>query len=126
MNIDLDLHHTIPETEAKEASNRRHRCGFYRPGRTTRRLSKNVLQRRGNRVTLFRSAQEVAAVRGILKVYEIDEELLADPFISILDIAIPLDQQLGVVKAAVRHTDHIKGILCQNPLSTSYGKPARS
>ncbi len=122
MNIDLDLHHTIPETEGKEA-----RIGVIGAGFIVRDVQLVAYQKASFNVAAiasrsFEVAQEVAAVRGIPKVYETDEELLADPSISILDIAIPPDQQLGVVKAAVRHADHIKGILCQKPLSTSYAE----
>jgi L-ribulose-5-phosphate 3-epimerase len=65
-------------------------------------------------------AQEVASVRGIPRVFEKNEQLLADSSIAILDIAIPPDKQLAIASAAVRHNDCIKGILCQKPLATFY------
>ncbi|GAA4850365.1 Gfo/Idh/MocA family oxidoreductase [Paenibacillus vulneris] len=64
----------------------------------------------------FENAKAVADLRGIGKVYEKWEELISDPEIEILDIAIPPDKQLEVVKKAVKQK-HIRGILCQKPLA---------
>lgn len=47
--------------------------------------------------------------------------LVADPEVEILDIAIPPEKQLEVVKEAVKY-DHIKGILCQKPLAMNLGE----
>ena len=38
---------------------------------------------------------------------------------EIVDIAYPPDQQLGIIGEAVKHSDHIKGILAQKPLATN-------
>ena len=64
----------------------------------------------------YENARTVAQLRGIPKVHETWEALVEDPDIEILDIAIPPDQQLSVVKHAVKQS-HIKGILCQKPLA---------
>jgi predicted dehydrogenase len=122
MNIDLNLNHAIPDTEGKEA-----RIGVIGAGFIVRDVQLVAYRQASFNVAAIASrsyevAQEVAAVRGIPKVYETVEELLADRTISILDIAIPPDKQLGVVKAAVHHADHIKGILCQKPLATNYAE----
>jgi predicted dehydrogenase len=53
-------------------------------------------------------------------VYNTYQELLQDPAISIIDIAVPPDGQLEVVREAVRHADHIKGILTQKPMGVNY------
>jgi predicted dehydrogenase len=66
-------------------------------------------------------AQEVAHRRGIPRAYESISSLLQDPVIEVLDIAVPPDQQLKIVKEAVMHSDHIKGILCQKPLAVTLG-----
>ncbi len=63
-------------------------------------------------------SKEVAALRGIQKVYETWQELLNDEEIEILDIAIPPHIQLQVVEEACKHKN-IKGILCQKPISMS-------
>lgn len=65
-------------------------------------------------------AREVADLRGISRVYETLGEMLRDRAIEILDIAVPPDQQLGVVREAVRHGRHLKGILAQKPLAVNY------
>src|SRR5690242_17649268 len=56
-------------------------------------------------------AGEVAKRHGIGKVYGDYRELLADKGIEVVDIAVPPDVQLEVVREAVKHRDHIKGIL---------------
>jgi predicted dehydrogenase len=66
-------------------------------------------------------AREVADRRGILRAYESISSLLEDPSIEVLDIALPPDQQLNIVREAVTHSDHIKGILCQKPLAVTLG-----
>ena len=62
-------------------------------------------------------SRKVAAQAGIPQVYGTWQELLADPQIEILDIAIPPDKQLEVVREAVKQKSHIKGMLCQKPLA---------
>ena len=64
-------------------------------------------------------ARAVAAERGIPRAYDTYEEMLADPSIEIVDIAFPPDRQLEVVREAVRHSDHIRGVLAQKPLAPS-------
>jgi predicted dehydrogenase len=64
-------------------------------------------------------ARAVAAEHGISTVYEDWRDLLADPAVQILDIAFPPDQQLAIVREAVKHNDHIQGILAQKPLATT-------
>jgi predicted dehydrogenase len=62
----------------------------------------------------------VAGLRGVPRVHETWRALLADPEVAILDIAFPPDQQLEIVREAVRHGDHIRGILAQKPLAMNY------
>lgn len=63
-------------------------------------------------------SEAVAKQYAIPKVYDSWKEMLRDPEVEILDIAIPPDKQLEVVRDAVRHPN-IKGILCQKPLAMS-------
>jgi predicted dehydrogenase len=65
-------------------------------------------------------AREVADLRGIPRVYETLGEMLRDPDVQILDIAVPPDRQLEVVREAVEHGVHLKGILAQKPLAVDY------
>jgi predicted dehydrogenase len=122
MDINLDLNYSIPKPLRKDA-----RIGVIGAGFIIRDVQLVAYREASYNVAAIASrsyevAQEVAAMRGIPKVYETDEELLADPSISIVDIAVPPDQQLKIVEAAVRHTDHITGILCQKPLATTYAE----
>jgi len=64
----------------------------------------------------YENALAAAELRGIPNVYKNWQELIADPQVEILDIAIPPDRQLEVVREAVKHK-HIKGILCQKPMA---------
>lgn len=66
-------------------------------------------------------AQEVAEQWSIPRVHDTWQELLDDEGIEILDIAFPPDQQLGIVREAVKRP-HIKGILAQKPLAMNYGE----
>lgn len=63
-------------------------------------------------------AQAVADRHGIPKVYDTWQELLADESLEILDVAFPPDQQLEIVRQAVK-CPNLKGILCQKPLEMS-------
>jgi len=67
------------------------------------------------------NAQAAAQLRGIPKVYDTWQQLLDDPSIEIVDIAYPPDQQLGIVKEAVKRK-HIQGILAQKPLAMNYAE----
>jgi len=60
----------------------------------------------------------VAKRYGLKKVYPDWKTLLEDPAVEILDIAVPPDVQLEIVRQAVRKK-HIKGILCQKPIAMS-------
>ena len=66
-----------------------------------------------------RHAREVATRHGIPKVYDTYQQMLSDPEVEVVDIAVPPDVQLEVVQEVVRHP-HIRGILAQKPLSNDY------
>jgi len=61
-------------------------------------------------------AQAAADERGVGTVHDTSEQLLDDERVEILDIAFPPDQQLGIVREAVKRP-HIKGILAQKPVA---------
>ncbi|HEY3456433.1 MAG TPA: Gfo/Idh/MocA family oxidoreductase [Bryobacteraceae bacterium] len=65
-------------------------------------------------------ACEVAELRRIPRVYERIEDMLDDPAVEILDIAVPPDRQLEIVRQAVERGRHLKGILAQKPLAVTY------
>lgn len=62
------------------------------------------------------AARSAADLRGVPKVHASLQQLLDDPLVQILDIAIPPDQQLEVVREAVQRP-HLQGILAQKPLA---------
>ena len=66
-------------------------------------------------------ASKVAGKHAIPTVHETYEQLLDDPRIEILDIAVPPNAQLGLIKSAcARRT--AKGILAQKPLGVNYAE----
>lgn len=66
------------------------------------------------------NAHAVAARHKIPKVYDTRAELLADKNVQVVDIAVPPDIQLEVVREVVKHADHVRGILAQKPLGANY------
>jgi predicted dehydrogenase len=64
-------------------------------------------------------ARQVAARHGLAKIHASYEEVLADPEVEVVDIAVPPDAQPALILAACRHKGHIRGILAQKPLALS-------
>lgn len=65
-------------------------------------------------------ARAAAELRGVPRVYDTWQQLLADPQVEVVDIAFPPDQQPDIIREACRHRDHIRAILCQKPLAMDY------
>jgi predicted dehydrogenase len=66
------------------------------------------------------TAREVAARHGIPTVHDTIAELLADPQIEILDVAVPPDAQPALIREAVAlGRGRLRGILAQKPLALS-------
>jgi predicted dehydrogenase len=61
-----------------------------------------------------------AEQHGIVRVHSSYTELLADPEVEVVDIAVPPDVQPDIIREAVLHRDHIRGILAQKPLAMNY------
>jgi len=64
-------------------------------------------------------AREVAARHGLETVYTSYDDLLDDPSIEVLDVAVPPDAQMSLIQQACRRGT-AKGILAQKPLATNY------
>lgn len=64
-------------------------------------------------------AEKVARRHGIPKVHSSYEALLADETLDILDIAVPPNAQVSLIKAAAEQHS-FKGILAQKPLGMNY------
>src|SRR5260370_40693314 len=58
-------------------------------------------------------AREAAQQHGIPKVYGDYRDLFDERDVEVLDVAVPPDVLLPVIREAVRHRDHIRGILAQ-------------
>jgi predicted dehydrogenase len=65
-------------------------------------------------------ANEVADLRGIPRVYDSLDDMLANSEIDIIDIAVPPDQQLNIVRRIARAPRRPQGILAQKPLAMNY------
>jgi len=66
-------------------------------------------------------AKAVAERHGIPKTYESWRELLDDPAVEVVDVAVPPDVQFEVVREIVRRR-HIRGVLAQKPLGVDYAQ----
>jgi len=67
------------------------------------------------------NATRVGHCHGIPTVYENYEQLLDNPEIEVLDIAVPPNAQLDLIKAACQRKT-VKGILAQKPLGMNYAE----
>lgn len=65
-------------------------------------------------------ADTVATRHGIPHVYTDYKELLANPTVQVVDVAVPPDLQLSVIQEIVTHADHVRGVLAQKPLGVDY------
>jgi hypothetical protein len=67
-------------------------------------------------------ARRVAARHAIAKCYDTYGELLADPQVAVIDVAVPPDVLAEVIREVVKHADHVRGVLAQKPLGTNYAE----
>ncbi len=78
------------------------------------------------------ASQNPEKARAVAKRHEIDRaydnygELLNDSRVEVLDIAVPPDVQLSIIRDAVKHNDHIRGILAQKPLGMNLAEAQES
>jgi predicted dehydrogenase len=68
------------------------------------------------------TAREVAALRGIPRVYSSIEELVDDPKVDVVDVAVPPAAQPGVIRRILAHPLRVQGILAQKPLALTYAE----
>jgi predicted dehydrogenase len=66
------------------------------------------------------TAREVATLRGVPRVFDSLEEMLAAPEVEVVDVAVPPDAQRGVIRRILDHPRRVRGILAQKPLAMSY------
>lgn len=120
MDLDLNLHHSVPKPTRSDFG-----IGAIGAGFVMRDVQLKAYADAGFNVVGITSrtpeiAREVADLRGLPRVYENLDEMLLDPDIEILDIAIPPDKQIDVIRRAVANGKHLKGILAQKPLAVNY------
>ena len=70
-------------------------------------------------------AREVAELRSVPHVFESVEEMVDDPAIEVIDIAVPPNDQSGVIDRVLSHRRRVRGILAQKPLAMTYGEAKR-
>ena len=66
------------------------------------------------------NARSVAERHSIPNAYDTYQELLEDESVEVVDIAVPPDIQIDVVRDTVKHKSHVRGILAQKPLGNDY------
>lgn len=120
MNLDLNLRPSRQEVPAA-----RYGIGVVGAGFIMRDVQLRTYTEAGFRVAAITSrtpeiAREVADLYAIPRVYENVSEMLRDDEVEILDIAVPPDKQLEIVRIAVNEGKHLKGILAQKPLAVNY------
>ncbi len=67
-------------------------------------------------------AQAVADRHGIDKAYDTYQQMLEDKDVQVVDVAVPPDIQLDVIRDIVKHNCHIRGVLAQKPLGANYAE----
>ncbi len=67
-------------------------------------------------------AEEVASRHQIPSVFSDYRELLHQREVEVVDIAVPPDLQMEVIRQIVKHSSHIQGILAQKPLGVNYAE----
>jgi len=67
-------------------------------------------------------AREVAQRHQIPAVYDDYLQLLSDDRVEVVDVAVPPDVQLEVIRQIVQHADHVRGVLAQKPLGMDYAQ----
>ena len=115
--MDLNIHPTLPERRdwkigcigAGFIMSDCHLPNYEKAGYTLHAVSSRTLK----------SAQSLAEKFSIPNVYATNEELLDDKQLEVIDIAVPPQDQLALIKELVKR-DHIKGVLAQKPLGISF------
>lgn len=69
-------------------------------------------------------ARAAAERHRISRVYDSLDKLLDDPEIQVLDVAVPPDVELEVIRTAVARKKGLRGILAQKPLGANFAQAA--
>jgi predicted dehydrogenase len=71
------------------------------------------------------TAEEVAALRGVPRVFDTLEEMLDCPEVEIVDVAVPPLAQPSILRRIAAHPRKVKGVLAQKPLAMSLDEAAK-
>ena len=120
MNLDLDFNPVAPPPNRADFG-----IGAVGAGFIMRDVQLKAYRNAGFRVLGITSrnpetARDVAARYHISKSFDSLTEMLKDPAIEILDLAIPPHRQLDVIRQAVDEGRYLRGILAQKPLAVNY------
>jgi predicted dehydrogenase len=120
VDLDLNLNHSAPRPVRADFG-----IGAVGAGFIMRDVQLESYRRAGFKVVGITSrtpeiARGVADRYGLPKFYDTLSEMLRDPEVEILDIAVPPETQVEIVRQAVEHGPHLKGILAQKPLAPDY------
>ncbi|MFN7992350.1 MAG: Gfo/Idh/MocA family oxidoreductase [Bryobacteraceae bacterium] len=118
--VNLNLDHQSPRSRNTDPG-----IGVIGAGFIVRDIQLVAYSHAGYRVEAIASsdpdeARAVAKLRSVPKAWEHWRELLADPRVEILDIAVPPSAQPEIIGEAIRYAGRIKGILAQKPLALDY------
>jgi predicted dehydrogenase len=70
----------------------------------------------------FERTREVATRHGIANAYADYREMLNDPSVEVVDIAVPPDVQIDVIRKITSRPNRIRGILAQKPLGINFAQ----
>ncbi len=120
--LDLNLNHQAPPPKRKDYG-----IGVIGAGFIVRDVQLAAYGHAGYNVRAIACdvpalACEVAKLRGVPKAYDTCSELLADPEVEVVDIAVPPHAQQELVREAAKYTGRIRGILAQKPLAMNYAE----
>jgi predicted dehydrogenase len=120
LTLDPDLQHQAPRP-----ADRHYRIGAIGAGFIMRDAHLVAYRNAGYNVAAIAArrpeqAREVAQLRGIPQVFDDWRELISDPSIEVLDVAVPPHAQSEVLLEAARHAKHFRGVLAQKPFALSY------
>lgn len=62
-------------------------------------------------------ARETAALHHVPRVYDTLEQMLADPAVEVVDVAVPPADQPGIIERILAKPGRVRGILAQKPLA---------
>src|SRR5262245_27982543 len=108
--MDLDLNYQLPLEPGLDAFG----IGVIGAGFIVRDCHLVAYEQAGFRVVGIASrsrerAEAVASLRGIRRVYQDYDDLLNDPEVQVVDIAVPPQTQPDIIRDVVRHSDHVRG-----------------